>query len=689
MPSPRFLLRFARRSRRWPTPFVCSVALGLLAPPASGQDAALVDALAGILQAEDARQFNDPLLTAGARHPEVLVRQVTALALGRIGDLAAAPILLELLADPDSTVQERAAFSLGLLRDSLAVGQLREFALGPERDQQNAAHGEAVAAIARIGGPEAGAFFRELLGPWASRSTSSAPPLTATVALEHAWRLGTHAPVDLLVELTVSPLRQAKIGAVYSLMRLRSPRASQALLAAIGSREDEMRAYAVRALTATYADSAGLDRAALANSVRRLVSDPNPQVRVNALRALATYRDSALSPVVIDRLSDGDFNVRVQALAALGDLGGVEATEELRDHVERSPFAVQRSALISLARVAGVNALNEIAMWLTEPEWIFRRAGAEALGYVTQDTVVPWIVHMTRDPDSRVAAVALTSLIAVAPDAATLRARALVGHADAVVRTVAVDRLAAVADTADIDLLTQSYQLALRDSISDARIAVVRAMGRIADLGVVERIAVEDRFLTRAPASEDYTVRRAAIDGFPEAARRWGPVTPMHTGRGLEDYRDIARRFLTPEGDAPGELVIETDRGRITLELFSEDAPLTIDAFMQLVDRRYFDGGRWHRVVPNFVVQAGDPRGDGWGGPGYAMRDEVNLHRYDAGTVGIALSGPDTGGSQFFITHSPQPHLDGTYTVIGRVREGMDVLQLITQGDRIRRIRRP
>ena len=110
--------------------------------------------------------------------------------------------------------------------------------------------------------------------------------------------------------------------------------------------------------------------------------------------------------------------------------------------------------------------------------------------------------------------------------------------------------------------------------------------------------------------------------------------------------------------------------------------------FLRLVDRRFFDGSRWHRVVPNFVIQDGDPRGDGNGGPGWVIRDEIDRRRYDRGAVGMALSGPDTGGSQFFVTHSPQPHLDGGYTVFGQVVQGTDVLDQIVQGDRIRRITR-
>jgi cyclophilin family peptidyl-prolyl cis-trans isomerase len=91
----------------------------------------------------------------------------------------------------------------------------------------------------------------------------------------------------------------------------------------------------------------------------------------------------------------------------------------------------------------------------------------------------------------------------------------------------------------------------------------------------------------------------------------------------------------------------------------------------------------FHRVVPNFVVQGGDPRGDGNGGPGYQIRCEINARRYGRGSLGMALSGKDSGGSQFFITHTPQPHLDGGYTVFGEVVEGMDVVDRVLQGDLI------
>ena len=114
---------------------------------------------------------------------------------------------------------------------------------------------------------------------------------------------------------------------------------------------------------------------------------------------------------------------------------------------------------------------------------------------------------------------------------------------------------------------------------------------------------------------------------------------------------------------------------------------MTCLSFLQLAEQGFYDGLSWHRVIPDFVAQAGDPRGDGWGGPGYAIRDEVNRVRYDAGVVGMARSGPHSAGSQFFVTLAAQPHLDGRYTAFGTVVEGLEVLQQLLQGDRIVSIR--
>ncbi|MBK9331293.1 MAG: peptidylprolyl isomerase [Ignavibacteria bacterium] len=130
-------------------------------------------------------------------------------------------------------------------------------------------------------------------------------------------------------------------------------------------------------------------------------------------------------------------------------------------------------------------------------------------------------------------------------------------------------------------------------------------------------------------------------------------------------------------------IVIKTSKGDIRIELFPDAAPMTVLNFLKLSERNFYDGTIFHRVVSNFVIQGGDPTGTGYGGPGYSIRSEFSPLEYETGYVGMASSGKDTEGSQFFITHSATPHLDGKYTIFGKVTDGMQTVDKIMVGDMI------
>jgi peptidyl-prolyl cis-trans isomerase B (cyclophilin B) len=191
------------------------------------------------------------------------------------------------------------------------------------------------------------------------------------------------------------------------------------------------------------------------------------------------------------------------------------------------------------------------------------------------------------------------------------------------------------------------------------------------------------RILRECCDAKSYVARRAAAG----ALRELGETPPrepepVETGRSIADYEKILE-WASREHWAR----IETRGGELVLQLFSGDAPLTCRNFADLAASGFYDGGRWHRVVPDFVLQDGCPRGDGWGGPPYQIRCEINRHRFTTGALGMALSGKDTGGSQFFITHSDQPHLDGGYTVFGELIRGQRIADRIIEGDPIARVR--
>jgi peptidyl-prolyl cis-trans isomerase B (cyclophilin B) len=135
-------------------------------------------------------------------------------------------------------------------------------------------------------------------------------------------------------------------------------------------------------------------------------------------------------------------------------------------------------------------------------------------------------------------------------------------------------------------------------------------------------------------------------------------------------------------------LSMETNRGTIEIELFPQHAPKTVNNFVFLTQEGYYDGISFHRVINNFMVQGGDPTGSGRGGPGYKFEDETagNPLVHETGVLSMANAGPNTNGSQFFITHSPQPHLDGKHTVFGKVTSSMDVVNAIQQGDEMTKV---
>jgi peptidyl-prolyl cis-trans isomerase B (cyclophilin B) len=133
---------------------------------------------------------------------------------------------------------------------------------------------------------------------------------------------------------------------------------------------------------------------------------------------------------------------------------------------------------------------------------------------------------------------------------------------------------------------------------------------------------------------------------------------------------------------------IETDRGTIEVELYAQYAPKTVNNFVFLAKDGFYDGILFHRVIANFMIQGGDPTGTGRGGPGYKFEDETrgNPLKHETGVLSMANAGPNTNGSQFFITHGPQPHLDGKHTVFGKVVKGQDVVNAIRQGDSMKKV---
>jgi cyclophilin family peptidyl-prolyl cis-trans isomerase/HEAT repeat protein len=671
-------------------------------PPAVSRpaiDDASVSALAELLRAEDRRTLDPARIEQLLQHPLHEVRERAALAAGRIGDARASALLLRALDDSAVDVGASAAFGLGLLRDTASTvvyALVRKVGVTWSEEDRRAV--EAVAAFGRIGTPAAHAALRQVLQRYAPVGTASpgegggsiAIGATGKEALLAIWRIARpETAVDLVLPHLASADDDVRWRAAYALGRMGSARTAEPMLGRLGDPSPLVRALAARALRAPVADSARL-RPRVTVALVAALADPHPHVQINAAGALATYADSTLAGALDVVLASADANVRLAAVQALGNFGGDPAAGSLariaQDPGER--LVVRNAALAALLRQAPARGLAEAARWAADENWLARLYAARALGTVGWTDSGRHLRRLAEDADGRVAAAAIRAATATtdtltAPYGLYVQALAS-GHAG--VRAAATAGMARRASAADVAVLMQAYERAQRDTANHAALAAVDALGALQQRGVPISRAFFLRF--QAPADRELRARVARLLGD-----GWGvDTTRTAANRPLSFYEGVVRELMLPDlidGRRP-RAVIRTVAGSFVIELAPALAPLTVLNFVTLATNGYYprsadgNGGsfRWHRVVPNFVLQDGDP-GDDRGGPGYRIRDEINRLRYERGMVGMALSGPDTGGSQYFITHSPQPHLDGGYTIFGRVVSGMEVADRVVQDDAI------
>ncbi len=657
------------------------------AAPLAAQDEAAVETLARLLAAEDARDDGAPILSRALADPDSQVRAQAALAVGRIRPPNGDTLLAPLLYDPNPDVSANAAFALGLLGDTAVIPRLQARARDPAPLPGSTAL-EMIAAAARTPSSGAATLVTSVLerSLWSDRDDASALRYRAA---EEAWRLGDLAPVTTLLGLARDPNTDLQAAALFSLGRLRTPAAAPRLVDALRDRSAAVRALAARALSPKLVAEAGLPAEAVTAELVRAAHDPEPGVRIQALRTLATY-PKAPARGLLALLEDPVPNVQVQAAATLAALADPVAGPDLERVVAaKGSLARQEGALVALATVDAARFAAVVPPWESSPDWHRRAAVARAWGSGNALRVPSFL----SDRDPRVIAAALQSWSDHATPGDTLLvqvSRGLTRHADAAVRSLATDQIAATPQSGDLALFLGLYRAAQRDTIPDAALAALNGVLAVARLDSAQAESVERDALAELPVPRNPVIRLWAEQHWPGAATAWGPAYPLRSARDIDGYRDIVRRLvLRTSPDRTPRLTLEVEQlGKVVLELWGPEAPLTVANFLQLVERHFFDGLRFHRVVPGFVVQTGDPRGDGWGGSLDVIRDELNRHRYGPYVVGMALSGPDTGTSQWFITLATQAHLDGNYTAFGKVVDGVPVLLRITQGDQIRSIHR-
>ena len=623
-----------------------------------------------------------PDLTRLLGDADARIRRRAALAVGRVGLREGEAPLAALLTDADAEVRQMAAFALGVLGDKGATGALVA-ALGDASPMVKASAAE---GLGLIGAADAAEPIAKMAAAIVAAGAFAQPPAIEDDARRDtpagAFRLAIFALARLkaypaLASVVLDDSGQPRVSwwpVAYALGRIEDPRAFAALVTLTKDPHPYTRAFAAKGLGALK------NRAALPVLVP-LVDAPERYVAIEAIRALGRIGDVAAGPRLLTLVRDPktDVTLRVEGLAAIGTVGGDGVLDTLLDFVaDRSPL-VRAATITSLPILDRENFVTVLSAMDPDPDWKVRAALASVLGSVPAETGLPRLHVMLSDEDQRVIPSVLESLAKLhAPDAAQVMLDHLKAD-DPMVRAAAADALRELKPPSAAPALADAYQFGQRDLEYAARVSALEAL---TEYGAPAATPV----LTTALADKEWVVRlhAAALLKRLDPASDWDArIRPAPTNHPAEFYRQ-PRLTAPPVATA---VYIDTDRGSIQIELAVVDAPLTVAAFESLAQKNFFDGVSFHRVVPDFVAQGGDPRGDGSGGPGFTIRDELSETSFLRGAVGIALDGPDTGGSQFFIMQSPAPHLDAKYTVFGRVVSGMEIVDGLQQGDVIRRVR--
>jgi len=653
--------------------------------PAAPPPPPRIEKLARLLAMEDARSPGAGELERLLRDPDRGVRRRAALAAGRVADPALVPALVDLLNDQEVEVRRVAAFALGLAGERTAVDRL----LKALADSDAEVRGRAAEALGRIGDPRSAAAIARLvvdalpktIGRTTVRGDDPGNPADSwseqRLALFALARL-KDVPAARLALLDGARPRFDWWAATWVAMRLESPELLPVLVADAGSDDPRSRALAARGLGA-------LAGASVLDLLLPLVRDPDETVALFALRALGAIGDERGTPAAAARLASSSDVVRREALHALAVL---PPDPSLRQRLvglvaERDPW-IRAAALSALAHADRADFALVLSGMDADPVWWVRSAIASALGGLGDETSVGILHAMLRDEDPRVLPAVLEGLRRARGKDALDTLRRHLEHADLGVRVAAAEGLAALGATGASSPLLAAWRRGLGDGAGEleARLAAVTALAAQKD----EEAGAGLAEVAGADPARAVRVRSAL------ALRELGVPAPdpgaQAVLRPTLDYREAMAPF-DPRAGVPlytPRAFIHTRHGVVEIHLDVVEAPLTAASFVDLARAGFYDGLVFHRVEPGFVVQGGCPRGDGNSGPGYALRCEITRRPYGRGAVGMALSGKDTGGSQFFVTLSPQPHLDGGFTLFGQVVAGMDAVDRIRPGDVIERV---
>jgi len=623
--------------------------------------------LARIIHLEDRRLLSSEL-TNFLKSPSNEIRTRACLAIGRIGDPSSGEHLFGMLADPSIDVASTAAFALGLTGERKYAALL----LDAGHDLPSVVTAKAVEAAGRL----ADSSMIDVAADLLSYLVHPSPDVreAACFGLFYAGaKSGADEIISLLDREDDYAVRRAGL---YMLARLEIDDAAEVYVEFLADSDPFVRSLALRGLSRSTFNKAD-------HYLAIALNDDNPRVVAQAIAGLSAKATDTVAVKLAERLTaETDEKLTLTLIDGLRRCESDAGVEKVLFRLDSDPGDnIVAAAVRYLAQTWGDRAVNLIDSLLNEqPHPRVRAACAEAYGLVDNVSVVPRLAVLFGDEDPMVRAVAfgvLTSLDSTNVDFYIGKA---LRDSDFVLVALAVDEIGTRKLESYLPVL-QTMMSNTDDTEIDIRRSILSAL--VPFLEKTERDSIAVEILVTGILDPSYIVRKDAAEIYSEhlnedRQRLVPPAGTQVSEREIE--KAIEKHVVNPHA------VLTTSQGTLEFELYFDEAPLTVMNFIELAGSGFYDGLIFHRVIPNFVAQGGDPRGDGWGGPAHAIRCEYSDKLYARGTVGIATSGKDTGGSQFFITHSPQPHLEARYTVFGQVVDGMEVVDRLVVGDVIEKI---
>jgi len=603
------------------------------------------------------------------------IRSRATLAAGRIGNPVILPALQPLMKDSSADVRAELAFALGQIRSRKGL----PVAIALLKDSDQNVQRLAIEALGKIGALES---VSEIL-PFLNHQQ---PEIREQAALALALIKDRNT-----TEILMNKAKQedpAQWSYVYALYRLADRRAIPVLHEVLAHPSDSPStgdpSSVLFALKAFWTLKEPLTDA----EYKTLLQHSDQRVRQNALDVAAASGKNNACNAIQDAMAAANLNTKSKSVETMGTLGC--GTIDQRFKLLSDPDVTVRAAAIQLIPKQEKDELLPIFQRAVgDDSWIVRERAARAIPGMGRDYALILLQKLMADQDSAVRLAAIESLGEYMPQASEML-EPLLKSADFAIRATAADILSKTGNPEYIPALIDAYAMSTNPVEIEGRASILDSLALYHDSRVISA-------LTTALNDPEYTVRQRAI----EALKKVNGTDLYQDGviRPIDDFlfpaaadkvsTEVQSKYPADFGKSVPDFLAEMqlEKGTVVIRLLGKEAPLHVLNFKNLAEKKVFDGLRIHRVVPNFVIQGGDPRGDGWGSAGTILHDQMNHLVYKRGSVGMPLAGKDTGGSQFFITMSRQPHLDGNYTIFGEVVSGMEFVDSTEIGDVIRSIK--